>query len=504
MTIDKSSAWLTLQQHQIELSPISLAEMFASNKQRFHELSFKHCDLLCDFSKQKINTQTIKLLSDLAQEAQLSQSIEDLFNGALVNKTEQRAALHTQLRHPQAHKPEVKRVLAQMGSFIDYLHSSKFTDIIVLGIGGSDLGPRLVCEALQPYKQTDRRLHFVANVDGDTINTLLQCLNPHTTLCIINSKTFTTIETLANAKLVKNWMQQHVATVAQQLVAVTANKKAALEYGISPDNIFEFWDWVGGRYSVWSAVGLPIAIAIGMHNFEKFLAGAHAMDQHFRTAPFTNNLPVLMALVGVWNINFNAYHTLAIKPYTDGLQLLPAYLQQLEMESNGKSAANNGDFVNYQTAPVIWGGVGCNGQHAYMQMLHQGTQIVPVDFLVAKSSVTGSQELQDLLVASCLGQSQALMLGRSAAETYKLCKGNRPSTTIMFDKMTPEILGSIIALYEHKVFVQGIIWQIQSFDQWGVQLGKDLIKDVLQIIEKRDLKNLDASTAGLLQHFFER
>lgn len=503
ISVDQSPAWLALQQHKQEMASVVLADLFTLNKQRFNDFSLQAAGLLFDYSKQRVTEQTLELLCDLAEQADLSQAIKDLFSGAVVNHTEQRAALHTELRAANPSKTEVKHVLAQMRTFVDYIHTSKYTDIIVLGIGGSDLGPRLVCEALAPYTISDRRLHFVANVDGDTLSPLLQQLNPRNTLCIINSKTFTTIETLSNAKIIRAWMAAAIDSteVTNHFVAVTANKSAAIAMGVNPDQIFEFWHWVGGRYSVWSAVGLPIAIKIGMNNFERFLAGAHAMDQHFRTADFSVNMPVLMALIGIWNINFNNYHTLAVKPYADGLQLLPAYLQQLEMESNGKSAANNGTAVTYQTAPVIWGGVGCNGQHAYMQMLHQGTQTVPVDFLVAKQSTHGPAELHKLLVASCLGQSQALMTGRKGEQDYKTCVGDKPSSTIMFDKLTPEVIGSIIALYEHKVLVQSIVWQIQAFDQWGVQLGKELIKDVLQLMESRELQQVDSSTAGLLDAF---
>lgn len=506
MPIDKTNAWQELQQYQNQIKNTTLVEMFATNKNRFEDFSMTASGILCDYSKQRVDTKTIKLLCALAQQSNLQQSIKDLFSGAIVNHTEQRPALHTQLRHPAPNKTEVKHVLAKMCGFVDYVHTSKYTDIIVLGIGGSDLGPRLVCEALAPFKVSDRRLHFIANVDGDTMTPLLKQLNPHNTLCIINSKTFTTIETLANAKIIKAWLAQSLsaADINEHLVAVTTNKDAAIAFDVNPDNIFEFWDWVGGRYSVWSAVGLPIALRIGMDNFERFLAGAHEMDQHFYSAEFDKNMPVLMALIGIWNINFNNYPTLAVIPYADGLQLLPSYLQQLEMESNGKSAANNSEAVAYQTSPVIWGGVGCNGQHAYMQMLHQGTQVVPVDFLVAKQSMHGPEELHKLLVASCLGQSQALMTGRNDAAHYKVCPGNRPSTTLMFDQLTPEVIGSIIALYEHKVFVQGIIWEIQSFDQWGVQLGKELIKDVVQLIDSKELGNVDSSTAGLLRNYFSK
>jgi len=496
MLVNQTKSWQALEQHQKQMASITLVDMFKANQHRFAELSIKLPGLLMDYSKQRVNAETIQLLCNLAEELGLPQAISNLFNGEIVNHTEQRPALHTELRKPDPKEVEIKQVLKQMRSFVQFVQDSLYTDVIVLGIGGSDLGPRLVCEALEPYRTSNLRLHFVANVDGDTLIPLLKDLNPLSTFCIINSKTFTTIETLANARLIKKWLANN-----DHLIAVTANLAAALEFGVNEDQIFKFWDWVGGRYSVWSAVGLPIALVTGMDNFEKFLAGAHDMDQHFRNADFAQNMPVIMALIGIWNINFNNYNALAIKPYADGLQLLPSYLQQLEMESNGKSAANHGGFVAYQTAPVIWGGVGCNGQHAYMQLLHQGTQIIPVDFLVATNSINGPAELHSLLVASCLGQSQALMTGYSDEQHYKTCQGNRPSTTIMFDKITPEAIGKLIALYEHKVFVQGVIWQIQSFDQWGVQLGKDLIKEVLKLMEEQQLQGVDSSTAGLLNHF---
>lgn len=489
-------AWNALVQHQQQISNLKLTDMFAADPNRAQNFTLMQLDLLLDLSKQQITSETVELLCDLAKERNLKQKIQDLFAGALVNATEQRQALHMDLRNPDA-KPQINVVLEQMNDFVNMMQYSEYTDVIVLGIGGSDLGPRLVCEALEPYRVTNLRMHFVANVDGDTITPLLQNLSPATTICIINSKTFTTIETLANAKLVKDWLGEYSAS---NVWAVTAATNAAVDFGISPQHIFEFWDWVGGRYSVWSAVGLPIALSIGMANFKHFLAGAHAMDEHFATADFANNMPVMLALVGIWNINFKNYPTLAVIPYADGLQLLPSYLQQLEMESNGKSANNSGSFVDYQTAPVIWGGVGCNAQHAYMQMLHQGTQVVPVDFLIAKHIVNGPAELHQLLIASCLGQSQALMTGRDSSEYFKVCPGNRPSTTMMFDSITPEFMGKLIALYEHKVFVQGVIWQIQSFDQWGVQLGKDLIKDVLKLLNGADLQGTDSSTANLVHY----
>lgn len=501
MSKKKSSAWLALAAHRQHIANNTISEMFVADSDRFNKFSLRHQDLLLDYSKQQITQETVKLLCALAEESNLQKAIQNLFSGAIVNQTEQRPALHTELRNPETNRTEIIEVLEQMANFVSKMQSSNYTDVIVLGIGGSDLGPRLVCEALAPYKTFYLNIHFVANVDSDTLTPLLGSLDPNTTACIINSKTFTTIETLANAAIVKAWLNDNAAS---NIWAVTAHVKNAMAFGIKQDHIFAFWDWVGGRYSVWSAVGLPIALSIGMDNFKRVLAGAHAMDQHFYTSEFSKNIPVMQALIGIWNINFLGYNTLAIQPYTDGLQLLPDYLQQLEMESNGKSAGNDGTLVDYQTAPVIWGGVGCNGQHAYMQMLHQGTQVVPVDFLVARRSHNQPQELQQLLIASCLGQSQALMTGRKDSLYYKVCPGNRPSTTIVFDILTPEIIGALIAMYEHKVFVQGTIWQIQSFDQWGVQLGKDLITEVLELLRGADLNKVDNSTAGLVKYILTR
>jgi glucose-6-phosphate isomerase len=501
MSKKNSAAWQALTAHKNHIADTKISEMFAADGNRFSKFSLQHQDLLFDYSKQQITQDTVKLLCDLAVEANVQPAISDLFNGSIVNQTEQRPALHTELRNPATNKPEIMAVLEQMTAFVSKMQASNYTDVIVLGIGGSDLGPRLVCEALAPFKTSALNIHFVANVDSDTLTPLLRSLDPSTTACIINSKTFTTIETLANASIVKSWLGSNAAASTW---AVTAHVKNATAFGIKSDHIFAFWDWVGGRYSVWSAVGLPIALSLGMDNFRRVLSGAHAMDQHFYTTEFSKNIPVMQALIGIWNINFLNYNTLAIQPYADGLQLLPDYLQQLEMESNGKSAENSGVFVDYQTAPVIWGGVGCNGQHAYMQMLHQGTQVVPVDFLVARRSHNEPQDLQRLLIASCLGQSQALMTGRKDPLYYKVCPGNRPSSTIMFDTITPEIIGALIAMYEHKVFVQGTIWQIQPFDQWGVQLGKDLITDVLELLRGGDLDKVDNSTAGLVRSVLAR
>lgn len=498
MLSNNTKAWQQLQTHKQNNPDLNLAEMFAKDPTRFAKFSLRFEDILFDYSKQLVSEETMGLLLNLANAMELKPAISALFNGAIVNQTEQRAALHTQLRNPKTNIPEITQALQQMADFVTRVHASHYTDIIVLGIGGSDLGPRLVCAALKPFKCAKQKLHFVSNVDSDTLFSLLQTLDPKNTLCLINSKTFTTVETLSNAQIIKAWLKQDANT---NCFAITANPNAAQQFGINPENIFLFWDWVGGRYSVWSVVGLAIALQIGMDNFKRFLHGAYLMDQHFLTAPFAQNLPVILGLLGIWQINFQNYATLCIAPYTDGLELLPAYLQQLEMESNGKGVNNLQEFISYQTAPVIWGGVGCNGQHAYMQMLHQGTQVVPVDFLVAKHSHLQDDNLQQLLVASCIAQSQALMTGKKATHTYQDCPGNRPSTTIMCEAITPELMGKLLALYEHKVYVQGVIWQIDSFDQWGVQLGKDLITDLQKLTRSGNLVGVDSSTAGLLQYF---
>ena len=461
--------------------------------------------------------------------AKVKEHIHALFRGDKVNTTEERAALHVALRDPvdaplwlngRDIKPKIREVLDRMEKWSEQVRQGqlkgatgkKITDVISLGIGGSELGPRMVCEALQEYQTTGLAVHFVANIDGKTIGKIIRQLNPETTLVIINSKTFTTPETLKNASTIREWLNHTLGEthVLQHLIAVTANVKKAQAFGILPENIFEFWDYVGGRYSVWSAVGLPIILLLGMQCFKDFLQGAYLMDQHFYHAPFLKNMPVLMALLGIWNINFAHCHTHAVLVYEDGLAKFPDYLQQLEMESNGKKASKNEGWVSHHTAPIIWGGVGCNGQHAYMQLLHQGTEIIPVDFLLPATGAVGFMEHHQLLVASCLSQSKALMEGNIAETSLlpqltnaKQCLGDKPSSTLMFTKLTPKILGSLIALYEHKVFVQGIIWGINSFDQWGVELGKTLVKEILPHIEQHtSLSNkLDSSTEGLIAYY---
>lgn len=526
-------AWEDLALHRQALQDVHLVDLFESDPNRFSRFSLQVDDILFDYSKQRVTEETLANLIQWARASSLDESIASLFSGAKVNISEQRAALHTALRDPtftplmldnQNIKKDIHRTLARMDQWVDSVRSGrwlsashqKITDVISLGIGGSDLGPSMVCRALQRYKTTDLALHFVSNVDGETLGRLLTGLDPHTTLCIVNSKTFTTPETLENATTVNAWLSTVGQESQRQLIAVTANRKLAETFGIPPDNIFDFWDFVGGRYSVWSAVGLPIALLLGMSQFREFLAGAHAMDTHFRTAPFLRNMPVLMALIGIWNINFLGFGTLAVMPYEDGLEQLPAYLQQLEMESNGKCPpfkTESDRFMHTYTAPIIWGGVGCNGQHAYLQWLHQGSQIAPVDFLIGMQSPLGFEAQHQLLVASCLSQSKALMEGNArtikpedSLLEAKRCAGNRPSSTLAYSALTPYSLGALLALYEHKVFVQGVLWGINSFDQWGVELGKKCVKEILPCLTSspqmlHQETALDSSTQGLIQRF---
>ncbi len=521
-----TNAWNDLLIHQKSLLHVKIADLFAGNSERFSQFSLQANGILYDYSKQRITVEGLAKLIQLADEARLQEHISALFSGKVVNFSEQRPALHSVLRDPtptpfpiNGHdiKHEIHISLKRLEQCVERIRSgewlgatgSKITDIISLGIGGSDLGPSMVCQALNAYKTTNLNIHFISNVDGLSLATVLNALDPITTLCIINSKTFTTPETLQNAKTVKAWLQQSLGSKGcAHLIGVTAHPNSAQEFGIVADNIFEFWDFIGGRYSVWSSVGLPIALLIGMQNFKDFLAGAHEMDRHFHNAPFLENMPVLMALLGIWNINFWDCHTLAIIPYADGLKQFPDYLQQLEMESNGKKAAEKTGFVEHHTAPVIWGGVGCNGQHAYMQLLHQGTQIIPVDFLMATEAYPGFEAQHTLLVASCLSQSKALMEGNGHGiqsdplNDAKRCLGDRPSSTLLYPKLTPFVLGSLIALYEHKVFAQGVIWGINSFDQWGVELGKKWVKKIYPYLEDRaPAVDMDSSTAGLIQYF---
>jgi len=532
-----SIAWQALKKHHASLVNTHIRDLFNEDPNRFSAFSVQANGILLDYSKQRVTQETLEKLIAFAKARDLKTQINALFSGGIVNLSEKKPALHTALRDPttmplivenQDIKKAIHTELQRVEQFVEAVRTGvrlgataeRITDVISLGIGGSDLGPAMVCEALRDYKTTDIRLHFISNVDEKTLAPLLKKCNPETTLCFINSKSFTTIETHQNAKTIRAWFESILGVKAiEHLIAVTAQSKRAEAFGITKENIFEFWDFIGGRYSVWSVVGLPIALLLGMSHFRDFLSGAYVMDQHFYSTPFEQNMPVLMALLGIWNINFEECLTQAIIPYEDGLRRLPDYLQQLEMESNGKKAHQVSGFVSHATAPVIWGGVGCNGQHAYMQLLHQGTQIIPVDFLVGALGIPGFEEQHQLLVASCFSQSKALMegtasirdpnLARDPLGDAKQCFGDRPSNTLIFSKLMPKVLGSLIALYEHKVFVQGVLWEINSFDQWGVELGKTLVKKILPFLERRgsiesiasvEATDLDSSTRGLIDY----
>jgi len=535
----ETQAWRALEMHVLEMQAVHLRELFATEPRRFEQFSLEFEDILLDFSKNRITAETFRLLLQLAEETRLSEGIEALFSGQRINRTENRAVLHMALRNRSAQPfkvdgkdvmPEVNRVLEQMKDFTLRLRSGVWkgysgkaiTDVVNIGIGGSDLGPCMVTEALKPYASVIRA-HFVSNVDATHLCETLKHLNPETTLFIIASKTFTTQETMTNAATAREWFLQHgtEADIARHFVAVSTNTKAVTEFGIAPENMFVFWDWVGGRFSLWSAIGLPIACALGFEHFEQLLEGAHAMDQHFRYTPAEKNIPVVMALIGIWNTNFLGAATTAILPYDQYLHRLPAYLQQAEMESNGKSIDRNGQPVAYTTGPVIWGEPGTNGQHAFYQLIHQGTQLVPCDFLVPARSHNPVGDHHAKLVANCFAQSEALMNGKTYDEVvaemkaaglpdehikqlapYRVFEGNRPSNTILFRQLTPRTLGSLIAMYEHKIFVQGLIWNIFSFDQWGVELGKTLAARILsELNNDAPIAHHDASTQALINHF---
>lgn len=532
MSIDitQTKAWHALAKHFSSIKHQTMAEMFSDNPERAQQLTLQACDLIVDFSKNRINQQTLNLLIELANTVDLSNHIAALFNGNNINTTEDRPAWHTALRDIKQHK-NVQQSLQKMSLFIDSIYegswrgysNKKITDVVNIGIGGSDLGPHFVTEALNSYHQNHVKVHFVSNIDGTDICNTLQSLNPETTLFIISSKSFTTIETITNAKAARKWLlgsNNNQEAIRHHFVAVSANVQRAIDFGIDEKNIFAFWDWVGGRFSLWSAIGLPIALAIGMENFLDLLDGAHAMDQHFATSSFDQNIPVIMALIGIWYINFFDYGSLAIVPYDQNLALLPAYLQQLEMESNGKSVNLKGDRLRYATAPVIWGGIGSNTQHAFHQLLHQSQRVIPVDFIIALTNKHPLKEQHQALYYNCIAQSQALLYGLTEQQAYcdlfaqdteqekarflakhKSLIGNKPSSTILLEQLTPRTLGALIAAYEHKVFVQGVIWQINSFDQFGVELGKKLVFDLQQA---QTVKSANASTAQLIKFFKER
>ncbi len=488
-----------------------MRDLFSEDPERFDAFHTRHEGLLFDYSKHCITEETKALLFDLTKACDIDGKREQMFSGAKINSTENRAALHTALRKPQSGALEVDGqdttalihdALKRIKAFSDKIRNGDtITDIVTIGIGGSVTGPEMVCEALKPFSKRDINIHFVSNIDGSHIAETLRNLKPKTTLFIVASKTFTTQETMTNAEMAKKWLTDSLGenAVNEHFVAITADDKKAKAFGIEPDHIFPLWDWVGGRYSLWSSIGLPICISIGFDNFRKLLDGAHSMDKHFQEAPLEHNIPVIMALLGIWHINFCSSHAHAILPYDQYLSRLPVYVRQLDMESNGKNTDREGHKIDYATSPVVFGEPGTIGQHAFYQMLHQGSEIIPCDFIIAAETQNPIGDHHQKLVANAIGQSQALMLGQSDNEPHKTFDGNRPSSTILLDRLDPYHLGMLLALYEHKIFVQGIIWNLNSFDQWGVELGKALAQKVLSILSKDNGKDLDSSTRGLIE-----
>lgn len=523
-------AWVELQVHAEALQQTHLNDLFRLDGDRFNGLSFSMKHFLIDLSKQRITDETLSKLVNLAHEQGLACWMEKLFAGEQVNGSEGRAALHTALRLPQTKslkvdgQPITKDVhvsLEKMALLVEQIQQAQWRgfdgrpikSIVNIGVGGSNLGPLMACDALEEYAPEESKhfeIYFVSSMDGSELEKLLPKLNPATTLFIIASKTFTTIDTMANANTAREWLLkasgESIELISQHhFIAITGNNKAALKWGVPEKNHLLFWDWVGGRFSLWSVIGLPIALKIGMANFHAMLKGAHAMDVHFKETDFDKNLPVLLALMGVWNVNFLNIHAHAILPYDGRLAKLPSYMQQLEMESNGKAINRDGERINYRTSPILWGEVGSNAQHAFYQLLHQGTEPVMCDFITATVRYQGEgDELQhqhQLSLANCLAQSRLLALGDNTqgGACYQHYDGNQPSTTIMLDELTPETFGGLIALYEHKVFVQSVIWEINPFDQWGVEEGKKVASSLLSQLENGAIEQLDASTRGLIK-----
>ncbi|MCK5683297.1 glucose-6-phosphate isomerase [bacterium] len=537
----ETASWMALKEHYKEMSCKDMKEMFLQDPDRFEKFSIRFEDILLDYSKNVITDETLTQLFSLIEEIDLSDAIKKFFNGSRINKTENRAVLHTALRN-RSGKPvvfegrdvmeDVNKVLEQIKTFSNALRNGELkgytdkplTDIVNIGIGGSDLGPVMVTEALKSYGKKDLNVHFVSNVDGTHIAEVLKKVDPETTLFMIASKTFTTQETMTNANTAREWFlnaSKKEEYICKHFVAISTNGEAVKKFGISPDNMFVFWDWVGGRYSLWSAIGLSIACYIGYDNFIELLSGAHSMDVHFQTAQLKDNIPVILALLGVWYNNFFNADSHAILPYDQYMHRFSAYFQQGDMESNGKSVDRNGEQVTYQTGPVIWGEPGTNGQHAFYQLIHQGTKLIPCDFLAPAISHNPVGEHHKILLSNFFAQPEALMNGKTESEVldelgdsgksqeeihellpFKVFKGNKPTNSILFKKLTPKVLGQLIAMYEHKIFVQGIIWNIYSFDQWGVELGKQLAKKVLSDLNGDDvITNHDSSTNGLINEY---
>ena len=538
-----TKSWQKLAAHFNKIEPIHMKDLFSRDPERFNTFCLRFNDIVVDFSKNRINEETLQLLLGLAKETGVREAIEDMFSGGKINRTENRAVLHIALRNKSETpiyvegrdvKPDVKAVLKKIKTFSSKIISGEWkgytgkriSDIVNIGIGGSDLGPVMVTEALRPYAKDGLSVHFVSNIDGTHITETLKNLDPQTTLFTVASKTFTTQETMTNALSAREWFLKDAndhAHVAKHFVAISTNAEAVTAFGIDADNMFVFWDWVGGRYSLWSAIGLPIACYIGFDNFIALQRGAFEMDEHFRCAPFEKNIPVLLALIGIWYTNFFGAQTEAILPYDQYMHRFPAYFQQGNMESNGKSVDRSGRKITYQSGPIIWGEPGTNGQHSFYQLIHQGTKIIPSDFLAPAISHNPLGEHHNILLSNFFAQTEALMNGKTREEVvaelklggrsdeeiqelapYKIFDGNKPTNSILFKKLTPKNLGSLIAMYEHKIFVQGVIWNIFSFDQWGVELGKQLaIKIQPELTDDKPVDTHDVSTNGLINAFKE-
>ncbi len=534
----QTEAWQKIQAHFETMQHVQMQELFAKDNNRAQKMHLQWNDFLVDYSKNIITQETIDLLLDLANTVDLKEAISKYFEGDLINQTENRAVLHTALRATENATvlvddinviPEVFSVKNKIKNFSNEVIAGErkgfsgkpFTDIVNIGIGGSDLGPAMIVEALQFYKN-QLNVHFVSNVDGDHVNEVIKKLNPETTLFVIVSKTFTTQETLSNAETIRSWFLKSAKQedVAKHFVAVSTNIQKATEFGINPENIFPMWDWVGGRFSLWSAVGLSISLAVGFDNFDKLLQGANQTDEHFKNESFDKNIPVMLALLSIWYNNFFGAESEALIPYTQYLQKLAPYLQQGIMESNGKSIGRDGKPVTYQTGTIIWGEPGTNSQHAFFQLIHQGTKLIPTDFIGFKEALYGNKEHHDKLMSNFFAQTEALLLGKTEKQVkaefekqgisgekadfllpFKVFSGNKPTNTLLINKLTPESLGALVALYEHKIFVQGVIWNIFSYDQWGVELGKQLANTILEEIVTKNVQQHDSSTAFLLNNY---
>ena len=537
----KTRAWKKLERHYRDIKKRRIRDLFAENPDRFNDFSARFETILVDYSKNLINEHTMSRFRELADETHLRDAIEKMFSGDAINETENRPVLHTALRNRsnipvtvngRDVMPGVNAVLGKMNRFAERVISGewkgytgrKITDVVNIGIGGSDLGPLMVTEALKPYQAPDLNVHYVSNIDGTHLAGTLKKLHPETCLFLIASKTFTTIETMTNARSARSWFLETAGDpshIRKHFVAISTNEAEVKKFGIDPENMFVFWDWVGGRYSLWSAIGLSIALAVGFDHYTELLEGAHAMDNHFRNAPWDQNIPVILAFIGIWHNNFFGAETEAILPYDQTMHRFPAYFQQGNMESNGKYIDRSGRRVDYQTGPIIWGEPGTNGQHAFYQLIHQGTKLVPCDFLAPANSHNPLGDHHPKLMSNFFAQTEALMNGKTETSVreemkaagfpdrdierqlpYKVFAGNRPTNSILFEKLTPRTLGSLIAMYEHKIFVQGVIWNIFSFDQWGVELGKQLAGIILpELLHDKPVSGHDSSTNGLIHAY---